>query len=363
VAQYLDRHADAISQPFVRALVEAGIRTEYGVEPAESSALQLLFNLPTVDGRAVELLGNSDEQFMVRAGTGAFAADFAARLRGQIQLGQRLVRVARQGSGFRLTFHAQPAPLWHDPLSEEDPDLTVSTHLPAGAPFETEVEADYVIVAIPFTVLRQVELPPLPRDLVRFIFEVDLGRNEKVFAGFDAKAWRRDDGFVGECWTDLGFSEVWEESQRQPGRDDGALTFFVGGSQVDAVVGRSAESAGKRFVAELDQALPGVAAAAGGRWFRSKWTRDPFCLGAYSNYRPGQLTRFAPWFWIEGETPAETQESSFGNLLFAGEHLSDAFYGFMNGAAQTGRLAAHAVARRVAGGGIVVTGPIGGDAR
>jgi monoamine oxidase len=36
-----------------------------------------------------------------------------------------------------------------------------------------------------------------------------------------------------------------------------------------------------------------------------------------------------------------------GNLIFAGEHLSDAYYGFMNGAAETGRLAAQVVARRI----------------
>jgi monoamine oxidase len=36
-----------------------------------------------------------------------------------------------------------------------------------------------------------------------------------------------------------------------------------------------------------------------------------------------------------------------GNLAFAGEHLSDEFYGFINGAAQTGRLAAELVIRRI----------------
>jgi monoamine oxidase len=34
------------------------------------------------------------------------------------------------------------------------------------------------------------------------------------------------------------------------------------------------------------------------------------------------------------------------NLIFAGEHFSDEYYGYMNGGAQTGRLAA-AVALRL----------------
>ncbi len=34
-------------------------------------------------------------------------------------------------------------------------------------------------------------------------------------------------------------------------------------------------------------------------------------------------------------------------VAFAGEHLSDAFYGYMNAAAETGRLAVRALAERI----------------
>ena len=34
-----------------------------------------------------------------------------------------------------------------------------------------------------------------------------------------------------------------------------------------------------------------------------------------------------------------------GNLVFAGEHTSDEWYGFMQGGAQTGRLAAESILR------------------
>ena len=33
--------------------------------------------------------------------------------------------------------------------------------------------------------------------------------------------------------------------------------------------------------------------------------------------------------------------------MFAGEHLSDAYYGYMNGAAETGRLAARVVLTKI----------------
>jgi monoamine oxidase len=62
---------------------------------------------------------------------------------------------------------------------------------------------------------------------------------------------------------------------------------------------------------------------------------------------PDQYTRFADYRWIESDDPTERVEVSVGNLIFAGEHTSDEYYGFMNGGAQTGRLAAEAVLRRL----------------
>ena len=38
--------------------------------------------------------------------------------------------------------------------------------------------------------------------------------------------------------------------------------------------------------------------------------------------------------------------SRAGRIYFAGEHLSDAFPGYMNGGAQTGRMAAEAITGR-----------------
>jgi monoamine oxidase len=69
-------------------------------------------------------------------------------------------------------------------------------------------------------------------------------------------------------------------------------------------------------------------------------------LGGYVNFTPGQLTRFAPLLWVEERGRAAPPLAS-GAIHFAGEHLSDAYPGYMNGAAQTGRLAADAVMARM----------------
>jgi monoamine oxidase len=318
VADYLDLHADKITEPFVRTLLEQSIRTEYGVEPEDSSALQLLFNLPTVDGNRVEVL-SSDETYVMEGGIGQLTDGLAAALPGQIHTDHRLTRLQSHNSGFRLTFND---------------DQTVA--------------ADYVILAIPFTVLRQVDLQvDLPENLTRFIQEVNLGANEKLFAGFDSKVWRQNNGFVNEIWTDQGYSQAWEATQRQPDSQTGALTFYLGGKDAITAQTTAATDQSEVFVQGLGDVISGLPAAANGQFFRTAWSQDPFAQGSYINFRPGQLTEFADFFYIEADTPDDRQDVAIGNLIFAGEHLSDDFYGYMNGAAQTGRLAAEVVAMRV----------------
>lgn len=319
VAQYLAKHADKIPQPFVRSLIEASIRTEYGVEPEQSSALQLLFNLPTVDGQEVDVLGDSDEVYVVEGGTSKIIEGLAAALKGQVQTQRRLTKIETHNQGFRLSFANQPG-----------------------------VEVDFVILALPFPVLRTVDLQvKLPQGLMRFINEVDLGCNEKLFAGFKRKVWRRNQGFVMELWSDRGFSQVWDGTQRQTNRADGALTFFLGGKEVTTTQSSSTRSSGKKFVQELQQIIPGAKAAATNQFLRTRWSQDPFTQGGYTNFKPGQLTEFGEFPYIESDDPTEVQTVNVNNLIFAGEQFSDEFYGFMNGAAQTGRLAAEVVASQV----------------
>ncbi|MDJ0707019.1 MAG: NAD(P)/FAD-dependent oxidoreductase [Leptolyngbyaceae cyanobacterium MO_188.B28] len=316
--QYLDTHADKIPQPFIRTLMESTIRTEYGGEPDESAALQFLFILPTVNGQAVDLLSYSDETFVVKGGGSQIIARLAAQLPGQIQTRMRLSKIQSRGTGFRLTFDG-----------------------------DRIVDADYVIMAIPFTVLRHVEIEvQLPGALKRFIHEVDLGSNEKLFAGFHQKAWRQEAGFVKDANSDLGFSSAWDATQRQVDREDGSLMFFLGGNETEVVRRDNPKQVGRQFVNQLNRFTPGLSAASTGKFMGTQWTQDPLTYGGYTNFKVGQLTEFADFVYIESDNPAERQDVQVGNLFFAGEHVSED-YGFMNSGAQTGRLAAAGIVRLI----------------
>jgi monoamine oxidase len=265
------------------------------------------------------VLGNSDETFIVEGGSEQIIAALAQALAGQARLGMVLRSIATQGSGLRLTFVGGEV-----------------------------VEADYVILAIPFAVLRDVDLHvDLPETLRRSIDEVNLGANEKILAGFQERVWRQDEGFVKEGWSDLGFSVAWEDTQRQPDSQEAVMTFFFGGDKVEAMQLGTAKAQGRRMVGQLGQVIPGTQDAANDRFLRTRWAQSRFTRGSYTNFQPGQLTTFDGWLYIESDDPGERQNVHVGNLVFAGEHLSDAFYGFMNGAAQTGRLAAQVVVDRM----------------
>jgi monoamine oxidase len=154
VSEYLDRHHNRVAKPYVRALMEATLRTEFGQEPAEASALELIFNLPAADGRQVQVIGSSDERFVLHGGSGTVVEALAKPLAGRIVLGHALQSLQHAGDRVRLRFAN-------------------------GA----RAEAERVIVTVPAPLLRTIDfggmLPPLWQS---YAAEIGCGRNEKLNA-------------------------------------------------------------------------------------------------------------------------------------------------------------------------------------
>jgi monoamine oxidase len=117
------------------------------------------------------------------------------------------------------------------------------------------------------------------------------------------------------------------------------LCYFLGGDQVGAAAEASPADLAARFTRSARAVLPGLPEP-NGRVRRTRWCDDPLTGGAYVNFGPGQLSRFGSLLALEEE--GEVRPAQAGPLLLAGEWLSDAWPGYMNGAIQTGRLAAEA---------------------
>lgn len=311
---YLDTMGKKVT-PTVRALLEATVRTEFGVEPEEASAIELIFNLPVVDGQRAELISSSDERFILRGGSSSVVKALSAPLMAHIATGHALAAIEKAERGVRLRF----------------------------ANGATD-HADHVIITVPAPLMRTIDYGGLlPKDWQALVAEFDSGHNDKINAGYAGRIWEGKTGPAGAAWavSTKGpgvFSEFWDASSGQAG-PAGVLTYFFGGKQADALGAGEPEAVLRACEAAIAPAVPDLAARS---WRRTAWSRDPFSRGGYSNFRPGQLTRFARHLWLE-EDGEVTAPLPAGPITFAGEHLSDSFPGYMEGGAQTGRLAADQV--------------------
>ena len=319
---YLDKHAALMPEQWVRHLMEATARTEYGVEPGQASAIELVFNLPAINGRRIDILSRSDERYLISGGSSALIDAMAARLRDRIEINRRVVRV--------------------DPFGPIDRQGGVRLAFADGK----TVDATNVIVTTPASITRKIDfrvpLPPLWR---RFIAEVGLGANMKVQTGMTARPWDKAIGRGGEIWQTkpgAGLASGWDGSVRGGSASGDVWTWFLGGAEVAPADGPEPTALARKFAAQAESGVAGMTAATGAFARRTNWHRDPMAMGAYVNFRPGQLTRFGRLIWTEVDGIAKAPVGA-GPVIFAGEHLSDAYPGYMNGGAQTGRLAASTI--------------------
>lgn len=304
ISGWLDR---AGASGWARTLVEVAFESECGLPPGDQSCLNFLL-FASFDPAHPELYGESDERFHVRGGNDLIPRRLAERLDASLQRGTRL-EALREGSDGRF----------------------VASLTRGGAGFERR--ASHVVLAVPFTLLREVRLDvALSPAKRRAILELGYGTNAKLMTGWSRRAWRLDHGATGTVMSDLGFQVAWETSRRQPG-SAGVLTNFTGGAAGLAVgLGTPGERASE-LAARLEPVFPGVSGAhRPGEAVRFHWPTHAWTLGSYACHRPGQRTSFGG---AEGEPE--------GRVFFAGEHTSLEFQGFMEGACESGERAAREV--------------------
>ncbi len=294
---------------FLYDLLDVAYTTEYGLEIAEQSALNLVYLIGT-DPAAFEIFGISDEKYTTDAGNGSIPQALAQRLSRYLTLGSRLVAVRESRSG-RYT------------LSFQQGNKTV------------DVQSSRVIFALPFSVLRGVDLDvDLPRVKRRAIESIGYGTNAKLIAGFRDRVWRTRSHSAGFSFSDQGYQQTWESSRTasSTGRT-GAMTNFTGGRHGLRLNEGSTESRIQEWLQQAERVFPGLQAARDSNpGIRAYWPDNPFALGSYSAYRPGQ------WSGISG-----AEGETVGGLHFAGEHTSSAAQGYMEGGCESGERVAQEI--------------------
>ena len=116
------------------------------------------------------------------------------------------------------------------------------------------------------------------------------------------------------------------------GTEKSTYSIFLGGDsgrQLD-------ESLAIKYMEKLEQVFPGSKDRFSGEKAIYNWSTSSLVEGSYSAYKVGQWTSIAG----QEKTPVD-------NIFFAGEHCSEDFQGYMNGGAESGRLAAEDVIKKV----------------
>jgi monoamine oxidase len=301
-------------------LMMANTVTENGGDPSNQSALDLIWLLTGNPRSSLAPLPGDDERFHIVGGND--------------QLVSRMIRALPGGT------------IRHDHVLvalREHADGTIGLVFNVSG-VTVKRTADLVVLALPFSILRHVELKHagLSATKRRVIRTLGMGTNAKIHLELSHKTWPAL-GYSGATygeWQRLACA--WDDSVQLGANASPALYLAFPGGRVgrSGITGKAHGRAPIGDVTwalgELEPLLPGTTAAYTGRAYEDHWALDPWVKGAYSYYRVGQASNY-------GALAAAGE----GRYLFAGEHTSNANSGFLDGAVETGERAARQLLRRI----------------
>ncbi|WHZ28649.1 MAG: hypothetical protein OJF51_003447 [Nitrospira sp.] len=184
------------------------------------------------------------------------------------------------------------------------------------------IQGKYVVLAVPTTTLRSIHMePPLPAMQARAIDSLKYGRTTKALLQFGQSFWRKK-GRPQACGTDAPTGAFWDANEEQAD-EVGILTLMAGG-QASEDTQKIVEQRGvEGLMEELDWMGSRSATLLHSRIVT--WEDDPWAQGGYAYFDPGFDPRLRSWL-----------ARSHGRIVFAGEHTSLNWQGYMNGAVESG---------------------------
>ncbi|MGH9329038.1 MAG: flavin monoamine oxidase family protein, partial [Vicinamibacterales bacterium] len=205
---------------------------------------------------------------------------------------------------------------------------TVRVHFDENGTRQT-FDADSLIVAMPFSALREVSITPsFSPPKMRAIAALKYGQLLKM--GLQARRRLWDAARTGKrVTTDLSIGSVYDATNGQRG-PRGVLLCYLADERALAMGAYPEEERIRRALGDLSQIFPTVRSEyeSGTTKF---WRDDRWAGGTYAYFAPGEITTVRPHVG----TPE-------GRVFFAGEHTSP-WQGYMNGAIESG----HRVAAEV----------------
>ncbi len=234
--------------------------------------------------------------FRIHGGNDLLPRAFAERLKDKIHYGAPVVRIEQTDRDVRAFFQS------------------------GGA--RNSMTADRMICAIPFSVLRTLEIsPPFSPDKRRAVNELPYFSGARISIQCRRKFWA-DEGLNGSVFTDSPLGWVFDATLGQLG-PRGILQCYAGGPNARRIMALGEEKRIAFVKDEMSRFYPTI-----GEYFEggvSKcWEEDPWERGASSWYKPGQMAEL----WPHVARPE-------GRIHFAGDHTSP-YIRWMQGALHSG---------------------------
>lgn len=247
----------------------------------------------------------------VEGGMDRLPAAFMPELATKIHFGARVYSLAQSGEGVRVFYRT-------------------------GAT-QGETVADYGVVALPFPVLRQIDVQqPFSAAKQRAIRELHYDASTKVFVQCRRRFWEEDEGIRGgRMVTDLPMrSMYYPDHGRETGRGV-LLASYTWGEDAQKWDALETHDRVRQAVDQASLIHPQIQQELEVGTSKS-WQLDPFAGGAFADLLPGQYDSLYPHVALPE-----------GRFHFAGEHAS-LNHAWIQGAINSGIRAALEIHSRVA---------------
>jgi monoamine oxidase len=288
LAQLLERRG---ASPGAIGLMRLGYLDEWGDGVDAVSALGLLRDLAANRG--------SGAMHRIAGGSDRLPTALARRLGDTVRYEAAATGMERHGSHVRVHYTARGT--------------------------QRMIDAEHVVCAIPFPVLRGLAVrPPFSAPKRTAVARLPATSVTRVYLQFRERAWDEADGLA--VATDLPIMLAAHATHGQPGRR-GIVEAFVTGREARALAQLTREECVRAVRAQVARVIPGADGAVERAAVRA-WDLDPWARGDYGWFRPGQVRAFRPHL-----------AAPEGRVHFAGDHTS-ARPGWMQGALDSGIRAA-----------------------
>lgn len=195
------------------------------------------------------------------------------------------------------------------------------------------VEADHVVCAVPFAVLRGIDIKPeLPTAKRKAIDGIEGTKISHLFIQCARRVWRRPDGqgLFALSFTDTDLATILRDSTFNQRGPRAILDLYMTGPQAERMDALDDEERLPLALTELEKIFPGISEVAEGSAFHS-WNLDPHSRGDFVFYSQGQFAEL----WPHVAAPV-------GRIHFAGDQTA-VRSGWQDGAIES----AHRAAREI----------------